>query len=129
MNKTGLQIIKFLSAGVLVVIFNLLLLYWGTDILHIWYLASSVVAYILAVTLNFTLQKLWVFENLKAGALNKQIIWYSLVSLGYLLANTGLMYLGVDIFRLQYLATQAVITFILAGLNYFINRNFIFRQE
>ena len=129
MSKTALQIAKFLIVGILVVIFNLSLLYLFTEILRIWYLVSSVVSYILAVALNFTLQKFWVFENEETGVLANQLIWYSLVSTGYLLANTGLMYLLVDRFHIQYLLSQAGITFVLSCLNYFINRNFIFSAE
>ena len=124
-----LRIIKFLITGVLVVVFNLWLLYLFTEILHIWYLVSSVVAYILAVALNFTLQKFWVFGNTPKGLLNNQMVWYGLVSIGYLLANTIFMYLLVDYLHWQYLIAQSIITFILSCLNYFINRNFIFHRQ
>jgi len=129
MSKNNLQIIKFLAVGGLVAVFNLLFLYLFTEFFHFWYLISSIISYFMAVVLNFTLQKFWVFENKNEGVLSNQMFWYGLISIGYLLANTCLMYLFVDILHIQYLVSQTVITLILSLLNYFINRNFIFRQR
>lgn len=126
MDKTLMQIIRFLIVGVVVVLFNLSLLYLFTDLFHVWYLISSVLSWVLAVILNFTLQKKWVFNNNSIGHLKKQFIIYIGVSLAYLLANTSMMYILVSGLHAQYLLSQTGIICVLATINFFINRDFIF---
>lgn len=124
-----IQIGRFIVVGVSVVIFNLFLLYILTEIIGLWYLISSVFAYILAVILNFILQKFWVFLDRTSGYVGKQFLAYAIVSIGYLFLNTVFMYLLVDRLEFAYLFSQALITLVLASLNYLINKRFIFKTN
>ncbi|KND48428.1 MAG: hypothetical protein AB200_01715 [Parcubacteria bacterium C7867-005] len=128
-NPRVLEVARFILVGVLVVVFNLSLLYLLTDIFGFWYLASSVVAYVLSVLLNFTLQKLWVFQNPSLGSTRKQFFSYAIVSLGYLSLNTLFMYILVGYLYVGHILSQACITFVLSTVNYLINQKFIFRAN
>ncbi len=126
MSSKFYQVIRFLSAGVAVVILNIASLYIFTDLFRIWYLFSSVLSYILGVVVNFALQKYWVFKADSKELIKRQFISYAIVATGYLLANTILMYFFVDLLHINYLFSQVCITLFLSVINYFINRNLIF---
>jgi putative flippase GtrA len=129
MKNTALQTIRFLAVGIMVVVFNVVLLYSLTSFLGIWYLVSSVIAYILAVLLNFSLQKWWVFDHGTKGSGKQQFSLYAIVSLGYLALNTLSMYVLVDRFHVLYLFAQAGITLVLSVINFWINKTFVFKKE
>lgn len=129
MNNYLLQIVRFLIVGVIVLVCNITLLYVFTSLLGIWYLGSSVIAYVLAVILNFSLQKWWVFEHLTTGKIRQQFSLYGIVSLVYLALNTLSMYVLVDHFHVLYLYAQICITGVLSLLNFWVNRRFVFAQE
>jgi putative flippase GtrA len=127
MKKRILQLSRFLLVGGMVAIFNVSFLYVLTDILKIWYLASSVVSYVVATFLNFSLQKFFVFKNGALDTMGKQFIIYALVAVGNLIANTVLLYVLVDYVKIQYIVAQIGVTLLLAAVNYLINRRIIFQ--
>lgn len=128
MNTTFKKIIRFLIVGLSVVVFNLVLLHVFTEVFDIWYLFSSICAYILSVILNFFLQKVWVFEHTNSTNMHRQFMSYAIVSLGYLGLNTLGMYLLVGNLHVPYLTAQAGITLVLAVINFYINQTYIFKH-
>ncbi len=128
MRNTITQIIRFLIVGVCVVVVNLFLLHTLTEFFHLWYLLSSVISYLLAVMLNFILQKFWVFSHLSLDTLRKQAVSYGIVSVIYLGCNTLFMYISVDYLHIRYLWAQAGITLVLSVVNFFVNRMVIFKH-
>ncbi len=127
MKKTPIQIISFLCVGVCVVLFNVALLSFLTEQLHIWYLFASIISYSLSVLLNFTLQKFFVFQSDGEGNTHKQLIWYVLVSIVYLSINTVSMYVFVQWMHIHYTIAQVLITLGLSVVNFFVNKHFIFK--
>lgn len=121
-------VIKFLASGLTVLLFNLAVLFFLTDIFHIWYLLSSIIAYSLAVILNFFLQKFWVFENGGNKMAGSQFIVYVFVAVSNSAVNAIFLYLLVEYAGIHYIFSQAAITLLLAVINYFISRNFIFHD-
>jgi putative flippase GtrA len=120
------SVLKFFAAGVVVLFFNLALLYLLTDILKNWYIVSSIVAYAFAVVLNFFLQKIWVFENNPSENVEKQFLVYSIAAVSNAIMNTVLLYVIVEYGHVHYLLSQVTVTLFLAIVNYYLNRNYIF---
>lgn len=121
------QFIKFAISGCIVAVVNLSSLYLFTDLLGIWYLTSSFLAYIMSFFVNFFLQKYWTFEDhALEGTTFKIGIFFinSLVNLGL---NTVLMYALVDGLHIWYLLAQCVAIGILMLMNYTVYRLYIFR--
>jgi dolichol-phosphate mannosyltransferase len=120
------HILRYLTAGGLVALVDFLLLYILTDLFHVWYLTSSVIALLVAVIVSFILQKIWVFQNRSLTEVRIQFFLHILLSGVNIFLNTFLLYLLVEQMHLWYLLAQFLASGILACMNFFVYRKFIF---
>ena len=125
-----LQIIKYLVVGGFVVVVNLSTLYTFTDIFGIHYLISTVCAFLVSFCVSFFLQKSWTFSNREVSSIGitRQMTLYLCLQASCLALNTSLMYVFVEYMGLWYIASQAIISLIIAIGAFFISRNFIFKS-
>jgi putative flippase GtrA len=123
------QIFKFLIAGGIAFAINIVVLYALTDILHIYYLISTVLAFLVAFLVSFFLQKFWTFREHSRGNLHVQLPLYLGMQIVNLGLNTGLMYMLVEYVHIWYILSQAIITTILAVIVYVINKKYIFKHN
>lgn len=89
---------------------------------------SNIVAWILAVFFAFVTNKLYVFES-KSGS-----VWYELATFlacraGTGLLDLGIMYLSVDVLRLNELIMKILSNVIVIVLNYVFSKLIIFKKK
>lgn len=120
------QILKYLIAGSIGTFVNLGLLYFFTDILEVWYLASAVIAFVLSFFVSFFLQKFWAFADAGKQKMYRQMAGFLAVALANLVINTLLMYLMVDGFKIWYMLAQLIISALIAIESYLVYKFFIF---
>lgn len=123
---THKQFLKYLLVGGVVVVVNLTSLYVLTEFGHIYYLLSTVGAFLVAFSVSFVLQKFWTFEDVSRDHLHRQLPLYLLLQLANVSLNTSLMYMFVEYLHVWYLLSQAIISLILAVGIFFINKKYIF---
>lgn len=99
-----------------------------TEFSGVWYLASSVIGSIISSVANFVLQKLWIFKNKSIAHMRSQAIAFTFVSIGYTVANGGMLFILVDKLYLHYLVSQIIVSSILGFVSYFIS-DWIFRHR
>jgi len=121
------QFARFIVSGGTAAAVGLLTVYILTDILKVWYLASSIVSFLVTFVTAFLLQKFWTFQNHEMTELPKQASFSLGVAIGNFFINAGLMYGLVDILKLHYFLSQ-FITYAFFGLvDFFIYRLLIFK--
>jgi dolichol-phosphate mannosyltransferase len=120
---------RFLIAGSMGAIVNLSVLYIFTDILGVWYLYSSVSAFIGSFFVSFLLQKFWTFRDHSKDNIHKQASLYFLVLLCGLGLNTLILYFLVEYGGLHYLPGQVMSAAIVAAFSYSAYRHFIFKKQ
>jgi putative flippase GtrA len=118
--------VRFIISGVLTAVVGLSILAFLTEVLSLWYLASSVIAHICALVVNFILQKHWTFLDRERRRIVRKANLFALVSVFNLVLNTAAMYLLVDVLGLWYLLAQAIVMGGIALLNYTVYRSIIF---
>lgn len=123
------QIIKFIIAGGSAFVVNIIALFIFTEVLGIYYLASTVLAFVVAFCVSFVLQKFWTFRDSSREGMHVQATLYLLMQCVNLGLNALLMYAFVEYLHVYYLFSQVVISFFLAFTSFFINRRFIFKAE
>ncbi len=123
------QIFKFLIAGGFAFTVNIIVLYVLTDILHIYYLISTVLAFLVAFNVSFFLQKSWTFGDNSRDNLHVQIPLYLGMQVANLVLNTGLMYAFVEYLHIWYILSQIIITSVLATVIFLINKKYIFKEK
>jgi len=122
------RIIKYLIAGGTGTAVNLVLLYFFTDILDIWYLVSACLAFVLSLLVSFFLQKFWTFDDTGRDAMHRQMMAFLLVATINFFLNGLLMVLFVEVFKAWYMLAQFLINGLIAIESYFVYKLFIFNQ-
>ncbi len=122
-------IVRYVISGGTAAGVDLAFIYLFTDIFHIYYLYSSVMAFVIAFVISFTLQKFWTFQDGSVERWEKQATIYFFVAVGNLALNTFYMYILVDYFGLWYLLSQVIAGLTVALSSFFIYRKFIFNGE
>lgn len=121
------QFFKFSIVGGVALVVNVFFLYFFTSILGIYYLASSICAFFIAVVVNFTFQKFWTFGTKKGRIYMEAPSFLALQILVNLFLNTLLLYIFVDYLHIWYATSQIIISLGLAVITFFINKRFIFK--
>lgn len=96
------------------------------EILGVWYLYSSTLAFVLAFIVSFLLQKLWTFADHRAADSPRQLALFLIVSLANLGLNGLGMFVLVGKMGVWYLLAQFFVTAGIATWSFFIYR-IIFR--
>ena len=104
------------------------LLFIFTDLVGFWYLYSSLIAFVVAIIVSFTLQKFWTFADKNIDGMHNQFFKYLLVALFGIVFNTSFMFVLVDIFGLWYILAQIIVGAIIAALNFLMYKLFIFHK-
>lgn len=125
-NHRYARTLRFLIAGGTAAATDLTLLYVFTDIFHIWYLLSAVLAFALAFVVSFTLQKFWTFGDHTVDAIHTQLGIYLIIALIGLGINTAAMFLLVDHIGLHYILAQILASAFIAVGNFFAYKHLIF---
>jgi dolichol-phosphate mannosyltransferase len=115
------RIIRFVIVGATAALLNVLVLYALTNWFGIWYIASEIVAFIIALCYNFTLQKFWTFEN-RHGKATRQGFSFIVLNVFNLFLNTAILYCMVEFFGLWYILAQLITSLVIACESYFLYR-------
>ena len=123
------RIIKYLIGGGTATLVDLVLLFFFTSILHIWYLLSAVLAFIVAYVVSFSFSKFWTFADKSDGNWGPQATIYLIITSTNLGLNTLLMYTFVEFVHFHYLTAQIITSAILACESYFAYQIFVFNKK
>lgn len=123
------KLVKYIISGGTAAVTDLAFLYLFTSILHVWYLISAVVAFIISFAVSFTLQKFWTFNDQSIKGVKSQVLIYFTIAVVNLGINTLLMYAFVDILKMYYFTAQILAGALVALQSYFIYQKFVFRNK
>jgi putative flippase GtrA len=126
-RKYGALARFFISGGSAAAVL-LSVLFVLTDVFGVWYLASSVVAFLCAFVVSFTLHKFWTFADPHLGRAPTQAAAHFTAGLVNLGLNTLLLYMLVDGFGVHYLVSQVIVSGSLALISFFVYKHLIFRK-
>jgi putative flippase GtrA len=116
-NGTLIQFVRYTFVGGAAFIVDFSALWALTDILHIHYLVSAAIAFVLGLAANYCLSIAWVFDNRVLGNRLTEFTAFGLLGIAGLGLNEGMMYLLTGVFGIHYLASKVGAT----GLTYLWN--------
>ncbi len=120
---------RYVAAGLTGASTQIGLLYIFTDIVKIWYIYSSIIAFVSAIIVSFLLQKFWTFKDGSTNKMHHQAFKYLVTAITGLIANTLLMYLFVDLIGLWYIFAQIVIGGMIMIFNFLMYKFFVFHKK
>ena len=106
MKKLIIQMIKFGIVGVIATLIDLAVLMVLKEILCIDVLAASAAAFSVSVIANYILSMLFVFES-SVNSKVKEFVVFLILSIGGLLLNQFIMWIGTEILTAYYLWVKA----------------------
>ena len=120
------RVVRYIISGGTATASNFVILYTFTEFLHIWYITSSIFGMIAGFGISFILQKFWTFQNAGLERVHIQLPLHIALSLVNIAANTVLLYGFVQYLHVWYLLAQFINAALLACMNFFIYRAYIF---
>ena len=121
-TKRFKEIIKFCLGGGVAVVVGYIILYALTEYVMLWYVLSSVIAYLTSNTINFIIQKFWVFGNVNQKAIQKQYSLYMILTVLYFLINTVMIYVLTEYCHIYYILSQIILTVVISIASYFTTK-------
>ena len=106
MKKLIIQLIKFGIVGVIATLIDLAVLMLLKEFMHVDVLAASAVAFSVSVIANYILSMLFVFKGSENSKV-KEFLVFVILSIGGLLLNQFIMWIGTEIMTAYYLWVKA----------------------
>lgn len=128
-KKRVFLLIRYLFAGSLSFVSNIGLLFILVTYLSWWYLAASVVAFVISVIISFLAQKYITFRDKSTDRIPNQMFQYILIALFNVIANTVMVFILVDFMHILYLIAQILSAGAIAVWSLFVYRFIIFRYN
>ncbi len=120
--------VKYIFSGGMATLTNLSVLFILTEVFGIYYLVSSVFAFIFSIIVSFSMQKFWTFGDSSKENIHKQFAYYLFIVLLNLVLNTFSVYVFVEYLHLWYFIAQFFAGVIIAVVSFFAYRNLVFKN-
>ena len=124
MKKLIVQIIKFGIVGVIATVIDFGVLAFMKEVLDIHEQISTAVSFSVSVFANYLLSMLFVFKSKEENKV-KEFIGFLLLSLGGLLLDQLVMWLGTGVFVIHYMVVKVLATGVVAVYNFVTRKLFL----
>ena len=128
-DNTLIQLFRYTFVGGIAFIVDFSSLYLLTDFAGFHYLHSAAIAFILGLTINYTLSILWVF---KSRAVNKKIIEFiifAIIGIIGLGLNELIIWFSTERIDLYYLHSKLISTAIVYFWNFLARKYILYNKE
>ena len=124
MKKLIIQLIKFGIVGVIATLIDLAVLMVLKEILDVDVLAASAAAFSVSVIANYILSMLFVFKS-RGNSKVKEFLVFVILSIGGLLLNQFIMWIGTEIMTAYYLWVKAFVLVFVPIYNFVTRKIFL----
>ena len=124
MIKLIVQIIKFGIVGVIATVIDFGVLAFMKEVLNVNVQISTAVSFSVSVFANYLLSMLFVFKSKEDNKI-KEFIGFLLLSIGGLLLDQLVMWLGTDVVTIHYLVVKILATGVVAVYNFVTRKLFL----
>ena len=122
--NTLVQLFRYLWVGGISFIIDYTSLFIFTEYLHINYLISAVIAFILGLTTNYQLSTIWVFNNSRLNNKLSEFTIFSIIGIIGLGLNEIIIYVCSEFLNLYYMISKLISTAVVFFWN-FLGRKYI----
>jgi dolichol-phosphate mannosyltransferase len=127
-NKILKEFIQFGIVGGVGTLINLTILYLLTEKAGVYYLISAIFSFIIAMSINFILNKTWTFREEIKLKLREKYIQFSIVSVLALSVNLIFLYLFTELFKIYYIISQILAIGVALIINFLGNKRWTFSK-
>jgi len=128
-SKFGLeQYARFILIGGIGAFINLLILFSLTEFLNIYYLFSEVIAFFIAITHNYLVNKLWTFKEKFQDKSFQKYLQYIIISLLGLGVNLTVLFMLTECLSIWYIIAEIFATGVSSLVNFLGNKYWTFKK-
>ena len=127
-SVTGRQFLKFAFVGFIGTLLNLAVLFTFTEFFGLYYIFSALIAFIVADTNNFILNKVFTFRERLRHKTAHKFGKFVLVSIAAICVNLTFLYIFTEFFGLYYIFSEIAAICIAMSINFTGNRKWTFRK-
>lgn len=129
MNRVRLFfLMRYLFAGGVAFVTNLILLFVFAHYFHLWYLTASTFAFIVSVIVSFMMQKFVTFRDRTTERIHHQVVMFIGIALFNMTANGAIMFSFVDLRHIPYMIAQVFSSGFIALWSLMVYRYIIFKH-
>lgn len=126
-SKTAaVQLLKYLTVGVVSVGLETTLFWWLFHQLHIMWVVSNSLAIFITFWFNFFLNRLWSFQS--RGSLTRQLVLYVTLLCFNLLMSNLIIYMLADKGHLDYIVAKLISIAFIVSWNFVLYKTVIYRR-
>ena len=120
------RLLRYSTIGTVAIILDLILLFIFVEFLHIFYLVAAAMAFIIAHSSNYYVQRVWGFKETKQGIKRSYIYFISFGIIGIFL-TIGLLAFMVEYLGLNYLFGRWLVSLIVGVFMFFLHYRITFK--
>ena len=124
MKKLIIQLVKFGVVGVIATVIDFGVLTLLKEVMHVDVLVASAISFSASVVVNYILSMIFVFKSSQDSKIKEFIIFVAL-SVGGLLLNQGIMWIGTEFISVYYLWVKVFATFFVPIYNFVTRKIFL----
>ena len=117
-DNTFIQFFRYLFVGGIAAVVNIGMLFLLTDIFHLHYLISNIIAFTLGLIVNYILSKKFVFQEKTKISKTGEFLIYAIIGVIGLGLDTLLIWLFTEIFALYYMLSKIISTLLVLIWNF-----------
>ncbi len=117
-----LEVVRFCLVGAASAAVDAATLYALTEYAGIFYLTSSIAAFVASYAVSFWFQKRWTFRSRGMKNVGRQLCWHLSLQLFNLALNTAFLALLVEVLHLWYIAAQLITNVPIAAWTFIATR-------
>lgn len=122
------QLFKYTFAGGIAFIMDIGSLYVLTEYVHIHYLISTAIAFIIGLTINYLISIKWVFDQRNISNKKVEFLIFGLIGVLGLGINEFVIWLFTEQFDFFYINSKLVATVIVYFFNFFVRKFTLFKD-
>lgn len=127
-KNTWIQLFRYAIVGGCAFVVDYGSLWLLTEVFHLHYLVSAVIAFILGLTCNYLLSTSWVFGDHRMSNRWAEFSVFAIIGVVGLGLNELIMYLGCEKLHLHYMVAKLISTAIVFFWNFFARKFILFNK-
>lgn len=120
-----MRLTRYVGVGISTFLLDLSLLYMFVEVVNLNYIFSTIVAFVFAVSVNYSISRTYVFAQTERSLLFGYMNFMSIMCTGLIL-TTSFMYVAVDVFMVHYLVARITIAGFVGFSAYLVNLHYNF---
>jgi len=128
-NNTLLQLLRYTFVGGFAFLIDFGTLLILTEYLHIYYLVSAGIAFIIGLILNYVMSVNWVFNSRAIENPIAEFLLFTIIGVIGLGFNEVFLWILTEVFAIYYLVSKIITSILIYFWNFFARKTLLFNKQ